>query len=123
MEKIAELMLRREFEKKGKQLPAKFWNLPEYKIKFRTQCMMAAKFLRTFDKDVIIKVLEKEKWCFSLAAKILPNKFEIEQNKKNLQKEVAKIQEAQKTVDKKQENTENVPSFRTQKRKTFKQDG
>lgn len=115
MEKIAEMMVRRQFERQGKFLPAKFWNLPEYKTIYQHQCRMAAKLIRVYGIEVIMAVLEREKWCFSLAAKTLPRLFDLEQHKRKIQTEAKEmlnnIEPEQIIAD--------VPLFRQPKRKTF----
>lgn len=120
LERIAELLVRREYEKQGKFLPEKFWNLPEYKYKYATQCRLAAKFIRTYGSDIVMKVLEKEKWCFSLAAKRLPQLFELEQHKSKIQKEAKDMLEKQKEPTIKNAN---VPSFRRKPKENFKTNG
>jgi len=120
MGKIAEILVRREYEKQGKKLPDKFWLLPEYKRKYAMQCMMASKFLRSYDQDVILAVLEQEKWCYSLAAKVLAEKFEIEKNKRRIQAQMK--ERAQKNKAEDTPAQENLPEFRTKNGKTFKED-
>lgn len=120
MERIAELLVRREFEKQGKFLPDKFWNLPAYKRKYAIQCQLAAKFIRTYGPEVIMSVLEKEKWCFSLAAKRLPHLFELEQHKRSIQKEAKQMLETQKSPNVKYAN---VPVFRRHQKEDFKTNG
>lgn len=119
MGRIAELLVRREYERQGKKLPDKFWLLPEYKRKYATQCMMAAKFLRSYDISVIITVLEQEKWCYSLAAKVLAEKFEIEKNKRKIQSQMKDLAQQNKVEEPTQEN---LPQFRKRSGKTFKED-
>lgn len=83
---LAELMIRREFLKKNIVLPDKFWNLPKYKTKFAQQMRIASKFFRTYDSEAIWNVIQRETWCFSLAAKKLPDLILEEQEKLKLQK-------------------------------------
>ena len=120
MERIAELLVRREFERQGKFLPDKFWNLPAYKTKYAIQCRLAAKFIRTYGTEIIMSVLEREKWCFSLAAKRLPQMFELEQHKRKIQKEAKEMLETQKSPSIKNAN---VPVFRRHLKENFKTDG
>jgi hypothetical protein len=114
--RIAEILVRREYARMGKNLPDKFWLLPEYKKKYKMQCMLAAKFLRTFSQDIILAVLEQEKWCYSLAAKCLTEKFEIEKNKRKLHEHIKEQKESKQEVI----VQENAVEFRSNKRKTFK---
>lgn len=110
------MMVRREYEKKGKFLPRSFWNLPEYKPKYQYQCRLAAKLLRTYDSEVISTVLDKEKWCFSLSAKSLANLFDVEQKRRDLQKELGKMLECESTEHL---PVNDAPKFRKREKKTF----
>jgi ribosomal 50S subunit-associated protein YjgA (DUF615 family) len=80
-EELVELMVRRQYLKKGVNLPLKFWNLPEYKKDYQHQIRLAAKLFRTYDPKAISNVIEKETWCYSLATKKLANLIEIEQKR------------------------------------------
>lgn len=120
MEKIASLLIRREYERKGKFLPDKFWNLPEYKRKYSIQCQLAAKFIRTYGADVVLSVLEKEKWCFSLAAKTLPRLFELEVHRRKIQSEAKEMLDKQRGPA---QEIANVPTFRKHQKENFKTDG
>ena len=80
-ERLAETMVRREYAKKGKNLPDKFWNLPEYKFKYQNQLRFASKLYRTYSEEAIWNVITKEVWCFSLAAKTITPKIELEESK------------------------------------------
>lgn len=114
--KIAEEMIRREYRRKYLDLPAKFWNLPEYKQKYQNQMRFASKFVRTYGEEVVWNVLKKETWCFSLAAKSLPNLMEIEANRLKNKELVQEIQES-RPVEKVDES---VPLFRVKTNNTNK---
>jgi len=79
--KIAEEMLKREYLKKNISLPVKFWNSPLYKPKYQHQMRRAAQFVRAYGIEAVQAVVDRETWCFSLAAKSLPNLMEIEMGK------------------------------------------
>lgn len=95
--RIAEEMIRREYLKKSVTLPAKFWNLPEYKPKYQMQMRLGAKFIRTYGEDAVTNVINRETWCFSLAAKKLPDMFELEASRL---KRVALADKKQEVVEK-----------------------
>lgn len=103
---IASLMITREYAKKNVTLPAKFWNLVEYKPKYQLQMRLASKFIRTYGEQVVQNVLDREVWCFSLAAKRLPDLMELE---------MSRLKKVEVVNQPKQEETSapnNVPVFR-----------
>ena len=79
--KIAEQMVRREYLRKNIPLPAKFWNLVEYKPSYRRQMMLASKFIRTYGIEALERVIDRETWAYSLAAKKFPDLLELEVSK------------------------------------------
>lgn len=80
-ERLAETMVRREYAKKGKNLPDKFWNLPEYRATYQNQMRFASKLYRTYSEEAVWAVINREAWIFSLALKKLANMIEIEENR------------------------------------------
>lgn len=108
--KIAEQMVRREYLKKNITLPAKFWNLPEFKPSYRRQMMLASKLCRTYGEDAVQAVIDREEWAFSLAPKKFPEMMEIEANRIKTSKMLEEISEKKKPV--KIEGTESAPLFR-----------
>lgn len=104
---IAEKMLRREYNKKGVTLPVKFWNLVEYKTKYQFQMRLAAKLIRTYGEEAVQAVIDREAWCYSLAAKRLPDMMEIEANALRGEKIIEKItSKSPEMID------DNIPQFR-----------
>ena len=80
-ERLAETMVRREYAKKGKNLPDKFWNLPEYRPSYQNQMRFASKLYRTYSEEAVWNVVNRETWIFSLALKKLSNMIEVEENR------------------------------------------
>ena len=111
-DRIVTTVMRRKYEKLGVTLPHKYWNLPEYKPEYRQQMIMASKFMKAYDIDAILNVLNKETWCFSLYAKQLPELIELEQSRLKKQKIQEKLQQESRPVVK---PAPNVPLFRKKK--------
>lgn len=105
---IAEQMIRREYDKKMITLPVKFWNLPEYKSRFQLQMRLAAKLIRAYGEPAVQAVIDRETWCYSLAAKSLPDLMEAEAHNLRQKEMVEKIT----TKPKEQEDLADVPQWR-----------
>ena len=105
------ILMKREYDRKKIVLPDSFWNLPQYKHKFARHMMTAAKFFRAYDKEAIWNVIEREKWCFSLNAKCLPDMIEKEQER-------IKLERLRASMDKKEPETkiENINVTRFSKK-------
>lgn len=88
---IAELLVRRKYERDGVPLPDKFWNLPKYKPEFAMQARLAAKYIRIYGEEIVLKVLNEEAWCFSLNVKSLVNKFELALAEKEAQETLSSL--------------------------------
>ena len=97
-DKLVEMMVRRQYLKKGVNLPPHFWNLPDYKRDYRREVMLAAKLYRAYSEEAITNVMERETWCFSLAAKKLANMIEIEERRLALVAKQLEIKEENKTT-------------------------
>lgn len=110
-ERLAETMVRREYAKKGKNLPDKFWNLPEYKASYQMQMRHASKLYRTYSEESIWIVISRESWIYSLALKKLPNMIEIEESK--LKTLASRQKPAEVVVD------QSLPAFRIVKEKSL----
>jgi hypothetical protein len=100
-------MVRREYSKKNKNLPEKFWNLPEYKPSYQLQMRHAAKLYRTYSEEAIWAVINREAWIFSLGLKKLSNMIETEESK--IKTSQARPERVEKEVD------NNLPVFRANK--------
>jgi hypothetical protein len=105
---IAKQMVKREYDKKLITLPAKFWNLPEYKGRFQLQMRLAAKLIRTYGEEAVQTVIDRETWCWSLAAKKLPDLMEAEASNLNKKKIVEEV--TRKPAER--EDLSNIPQFR-----------
>lgn len=101
-------MVRREYNKKMVTLPVKFWNLVEYKGKYQLQMRLAAKLIRTYGEEAVQNVIDRETWCWSLAAKKLPDLMEAEAANLSKRKMIEKII----TKPKEQEDFGDIPKFR-----------
>lgn len=109
---IAEQMVRREYNKKMITLPAKFWNLQPYKGRFQLQMRLAAKMIRAYSEPAVQAVIDRETWCYSLAAKSLPDLMEVEASNLSKNKMIEELT-LRKTESKAQEDIEDVPIWRS----------
>jgi len=105
---IAEQMVRREYNKKMITLPAKFWNIQPYKARFQLQMRLAAKLIRAYSEPAVQAVINRETWCYSLAAKALPDLMEAESHSLRQKEMIEKI-----TIKpKEQEDLGDIPQWR-----------
>ena len=110
--KIAEQMVRREYAKQNITLPAKFWNLPQYKPSYRNQMRYAAKFVRAYGEEAVQAVIDREAWAYSLAPKCFPDMMEIEAarlKQVKINNEIIKNRPKEELSD---TDTAGVPEFR-----------
>ena len=108
---IAQEMLKREYGRKHITLPTKFWNLPDYKGKFQFQMRLAAKLVRAYGEPAVQAVIDRETWCYSLAAKKLPDMMELEASNLSKSKMIEELT-LRKTEGTAQEDIEDVPIWR-----------
>lgn len=101
-------MVRREYARKYITLPTKFWNIPDYKGKYQFQMRLASKLIRTYGEKAVQAVIDREVWCYSLAAKKLPDMMEIEANNIKSAEMVEELTSKKAEV----EDTEGVPVWR-----------
>ena len=78
---LAELVMLRKYHRERKNLPAYFWNLPEYKEEFQKQKVQAVRLRKIFSLQAILNVLNDNKWVFSLYVKKLSTMFKVEERK------------------------------------------
>jgi len=109
---IIHLAMQRRFEKNGVKLPPKYWNLPEYKQEYAHQIRGYYKLTKAYSETVILKVFQRERWCFSLHNESLVGKISQENNI-----EKTKQQQTQPLAKPKIQNTsdlanEDIPLFR-----------
>ena len=65
---LAEIAVTREASKKGIKLPIKFWNLPQWRLKYITQIQAANTLLKTYHEVAVIKAFQCREcsWMYSL---------------------------------------------------------
>lgn len=108
--KIAAQMVQREYLKKNITLPAKFWNLPEFKPSYRRQMQLASKLIRTYGEEAVQNVIDREEWAYSLGTKKFPEMMEIEANRLKTSKMLQEHAEKKKPA--KIDNVEDTQLFR-----------
>lgn len=67
----AELICENIAYKKNKQLPVKFWNLPEWRKIFIRQVQLASTLISLYGEFELIRILRKERYIYSLGYKKL----------------------------------------------------
>lgn len=89
---LAEIMVKREADKKRIVLPYKFWNQETWKKKYKNQIVAANGLLKLYEPLAILNALKRKEcsWQFSLRANGLNDIFKEEQEKLDKVKEVAK---------------------------------
>lgn len=72
---LAEIICERRAKDCGRDLPIKFWKLPEWSKYYKYQLIVAYGLLKTYKIDIIIKALndKRTKTVFSLNNKFLVN--------------------------------------------------
>jgi hypothetical protein len=91
---IIELVCENKAKSLGKDLPVKFWLLPEWSGFFRSQLRRCKGLIENYSSEAVIRAL-KETRCYSLHAKwLLPiiNKHQLELNKTPIQKDLPKME-------------------------------
>lgn len=65
---IADLLCKREGKKCNIPTPPSYWNMPEWKVKYKRRILEANKFLKVYPFEVITTVLLSKKfdWVYSL---------------------------------------------------------
>ena len=106
--KIAEELVKREYQKKGVNLPIKFWNIPEYRPKYQMQMRYAAKLVRTFGEEAVWNALGKESWCYSLGGPKIQAAIELEASKLAQKETLRAIQQSRPEED----DDTALPAFR-----------
>ena len=96
---ITELVCEKKALKELKDLPPKFWKLPEWKKFYQQQIVAANSLLKVYSETIIIKVLMDPamKFIYSLRAPQLIDRLTIEQAKSDSK---PKIENTIKIVDK-----------------------
>lgn len=105
-------MVRREYAKQNITLPAKFWNIPFYKPSYRRQMQLASKFVRAYGIEAVQAVIDREAWCYSLAAKKLPDMMELEASRIKLSESNRAIINSRPKEELSDTDAAGVPEFR-----------
>jgi len=89
---LAELMCERQAEKNKKELPKRFWNLPHWTKKFKSQLFAAYGLLKLYDEAAIIRALKSKeaRYIYSLRAPTLDDIIKEQQHMLELDKAKAK---------------------------------
>lgn len=92
---VVELVMTREAKKNGKSLPIKFWNLDEYKKKYKLTLFRANTLVKAYSEDGLVRAICKNSWLYSL---FFPRINEL-------------IEEVEKTIKAETQKLENVQNF------------
>lgn len=103
---LAELSVTRK--NKGKSLPIKFWNLPEYKREYKLAIQSAHSILKIFSIEVILAALNSKEgnWIYSLRCNQL---VELANKEKNRLAVEQKIIAAKPKIEYNESNVTHVP--------------
>lgn len=65
---LADIMCKRQGKKKGIPTPEGYWNLPDWKLEYRTQILAANRLLKIYPFDVVLAAVNNKKmsWVYSL---------------------------------------------------------
>jgi hypothetical protein len=87
---IAEIMCVRKAQKKGINLPYKFWNIDEYRKEYRQQIIAANAILKLYSPLAVLGALKRKdcQWQFSLRANGLPDAIAEEQKRLDSQEKL-----------------------------------
>ena len=87
---LAEIICSRQARSRGKDLPDKFWSLPEWERVYLIQIRFALGLLKLYNAETILKVLRGPdgKNAYTLNAKWLDGPFKAEQARLDKQKQV-----------------------------------
>lgn len=90
---IIELVCERFARKKGKDLPIKFWRLPEWEKEFKSQTRSCNRLLKKYEPKAIINAI-KQRYIFSLRPKWVENVIQEEQKKLDAKRLLEKVERA-----------------------------
>lgn len=110
-DRLVTLVMKRKYEKSGKTLPVKYWNLPEFKSEYQHQMRGAAKLTKAFSFEAINKALENERWCWSLHNPGLVEKIQLAQSEID-SKKIALNEIQSQLPEQSEKQIENKPLFR-----------
>lgn len=110
---IVEVMMTREAKKNGKALPLKFWQLDEYKKKYKLTLFRINALIKAYSDEVLVKVVCANPWMYSLYFPGLPDLLD-EASKKM----VAEVKSVDTKVIKLAENEQDTTNFQQQIKKS-----
>lgn len=89
---ITEVICENKAKKEKKELPIKFWTLPDWQKFYRYQIMLANQLLAKYPEDCIISAIKDKRcwWVYSLRTKFLIGIIEEFQKNKEIQQQVKK---------------------------------
>ena len=89
---LAEFMCERQAQKNKKELPKRFWNLPHWTKKFKSQLFAAYGLLKLYDEVAIIRAVKSKeaRYIYSLRAPTLDDIIKEQQRMLELDKAKAK---------------------------------
>lgn len=105
--------MNREAKKNGKSLPLKFWNLDEYKKKYKLTLFRINTLIKAYSEDVLVKVICDNSWMYSLYFPGLPELLDAASKKV-----VAEIKSVDTKVIKLADNEQDTTSFKQQIKKS-----
>lgn len=110
---IVEIMMNREAKKNGKSLPLKFWQLDEYKKKYKLTLFRINALIKAYSDEALVKVICANPWMYSLYFPGLPELLDI------ASKQIAsEIKSVDTKVIKLAENENNTTDFKQQIKKS-----
>lgn len=94
---IIELICERRARSLGKDLPVRFWNLPDWAAYYKAQTVVVNQMLKVFEPRALINAI-KDHNIWSLRAKWVLNVVRKEQAKLDAARKMAEIQKKEKAT-------------------------
>ena len=108
---ILEIICERKAKREGIDLPIKFWNLPVWAQYYKSQLRACHKLVKKYNEKAIIKMITKNKTCFSLRPKwvegLIVNEFKSIKMQEQLFDETDTVE-----VDRKENKTHSKPKIK-----------
>lgn len=92
----AELVCENIAIRDNEQLPVKFWRLPKWKKIFIRQVQLANTLIALYGEFEVIRVLNRERWVYSLAYKKLDKMLQEIVKTKAVSSEITKVEQLRK---------------------------
>lgn len=90
---LAELMVTRQAQRLNVDLPFKFWNTERWKKPFKTELFKAYALLKLYDAQVIINVMNDQKWLSTLLYRDLQSLLDKEVERLAYLQKLAEVSE------------------------------